>query len=66
MRNDQFYMISLTIVGILVPYDDENLINGGGSSDANQSPFVIAVRNAGIKAGKFFGKRKPSSTVLAH
>jgi yeast amino acid transporter len=44
----QFYMVSLTIVGVLVPYNDPNLLNGSGSSDANASPFVIAVRNAGI------------------
>jgi len=43
-----FYMVSLTIVGVLVPYNDPNLLNGSGSSDANASPFVIAVRNAGI------------------
>lgn len=40
-------MVSLTIVGTLVPYDDPNLL-GASSSDANASPFVIAVRNAGI------------------
>ncbi|KAF2488803.1 AAT family amino acid transporter [Lophium mytilinum] len=43
-----FYMVSLTIVGCLVPYDDPHLI-GASSSDANASPFVIAVNNAGIK-----------------
>ncbi|KAF2741318.1 AAT family amino acid transporter [Polyplosphaeria fusca] len=43
-----FYMVSLTIVGCLVPFDDPNLI-GASSSDANASPFVIAVKNAGIK-----------------
>ncbi|CAI6336839.1 unnamed protein product [Periconia digitata] len=42
-----FYMVSLTIVGCLVPYTDDKLI-GASSSDANASPFVIAVRNAGI------------------
>jgi yeast amino acid transporter len=42
-------MISLTIVGCLVPYTDDALI-GSSSSDANASPFVIAVRNAGISA----------------
>lgn len=42
-------MVSLTIVGTLVPYDDQNLL-GSSSSDANASPFVIAVRNAGISA----------------
>lgn len=41
-------MVSLTIVGCLVPYNDPALLNGSGSSDANASPFVIAVKNAGI------------------
>lgn len=45
----QFYMVSLTVVGTLVPYDDDALL-GASSSDANASPFVIAVRNAGISA----------------
>ena len=41
-------MVSLTIVGCLVPYNEPNLLNGSSSSDANASPFVIAVRNAGV------------------
>jgi len=41
-------MISLTIVGVLVPYNNAQLLNGSGSSDANASPFVIAIRNAGV------------------
>lgn len=41
-------MVSLTIVGVLVPYNDDLLLNGSSSTDANASPFVIAVRNAGI------------------
>lgn len=40
-------MVSLTIVGVLVPYNDNNLL-GASSTDANASPFVISVRNAGI------------------
>lgn len=44
----QFYMVSLTIVGTLVPYTDSELL-GSGSTDVNASPFVIAVNNAGIK-----------------
>lgn len=44
----QFYMISLTIVGVLVPYNNKQLLNGSGSSDANASPFVIAIKNAGV------------------
>lgn len=43
-------MVSLTIVGVLVPYDNDSLLNGSGSSDANASPFVIAVKIAGIQA----------------
>jgi amino acid transporter len=42
-----FYMVSLTIIGLLVPYNDPRLIGNGGGAEA--SPFVIAVRNAGIK-----------------
>ena len=41
-------MVSLTIVGCIVPYNDPRLLNGG-SSNAAASPFVIAVNNAGIK-----------------
>lgn len=43
-----FYLISLTIVGLLVPYDDERLL-GSGSTNIQASPFVIAIQNAGIK-----------------
>lgn len=42
-----FYIVSLTIVGLLVPYTEPRLI--GGSGDASASPFVIAIENAGIK-----------------
>jgi amino acid transporter len=41
-------LVSLTLVGVLVPYNAPELLNGSGSSDANASPFVIAIRNAGI------------------
>lgn len=42
-----FYIVSLTLVGLLVPYNDPRLI-GTSSSDAKASPFVIAIQNAGI------------------
>ncbi|KAL9127003.1 MAG: hypothetical protein Q9217_004038 [Psora testacea] len=42
-----FYIVSLTLVGLLVPYNDSRLI-GSSSSDAKASPFVIAIENAGI------------------
>ena len=45
-----FYIVSLALVGVLVPYDDPSLLDGTSSSDANASPFIIAVRNAGIDA----------------
>lgn len=43
-------MVSLTIIGCLVAYDNPALLNGSGSADANASPFVIAIRDAGIPA----------------
>ncbi|ODV79145.1 general amino acid permease [Suhomyces tanzawaensis NRRL Y-17324] len=43
-----FYMITLTLVGFLVPANSPKLI--GSSSNASASPFVIAIRNGGIKA----------------
>lgn len=39
--------MSLTLVGLLVPYTDRRLI-GQSSSDAKASPFVIAIKDAGI------------------
>ncbi|EXJ91825.1 AAT family amino acid transporter [Capronia epimyces CBS 606.96] len=45
-----FYMVSLTIIGCIVPYTDNELLNGSSSTDANASPFVIAVKNAGISS----------------
>ncbi|KAJ5952478.1 general amino acid permease Gap1-Penicillium chrysogenum [Penicillium vulpinum] len=45
-----FYVVSLTVVGMLVRYDDPKLLSGSSSADAKASPFVIAIENAGIKA----------------
>jgi yeast amino acid transporter len=42
-----FYIVSLTLVGLLVPYTDSRLLRGG-SADATSSPFVIAINDAGI------------------
>lgn len=41
-----FYIASLTIVGLMVPYTDPALGNNDGT--ARYSPFVIAINNAGI------------------
>ena len=42
-----FYIVSLTLVGLLVPFNDKRLLDGS-SADAKASPFVIAIKNAGI------------------
>lgn len=43
-----FYLLSLAIIGLLVPYTDKRLI-GASSVDAAASPFVIAIVSHGIK-----------------
>ncbi|GMM54845.1 hypothetical protein DAKH74_014610 [Maudiozyma humilis] len=43
-----FYVISLTLIGCLIPYNDPRLI-GSSSDDATASPFVIAIVSHGIK-----------------
>lgn len=43
-----FYVVSLLIVGLLVPYNDPRLLNGTSTVDAKASPFVLAITNAGI------------------
>ncbi|KAF9886039.1 glyceraldehyde-3-phosphate dehydrogenase 1 [Aspergillus nanangensis] len=47
-RISLFYIVSLTLVGLLVPSDNPQLLNGSSSADAKASPFVIAINNAGI------------------
>ncbi|KAM3066856.1 histidine permease [Clarireedia jacksonii] len=42
-----FYIVSLVLVGLLVPYTDRRLLTGGSGS-AVASPFVISIQNAGI------------------
>ncbi|KAL3478214.1 amino acid permease-domain-containing protein [Aspergillus californicus] len=44
-----FYIVSLTLVGLLIPYTDSRLISGSSDYDARASPFVIAIKNAGIE-----------------
>lgn len=41
-----FYIVSLILVGLLVPYNNPELKMGDGT--ARYSPFVIAIKNAGI------------------
>lgn len=44
-----FYIVSLLLVGLLVPFNDPQLLNASSSADAAASPFVICIKNAGIK-----------------
>ena len=43
-----FYVVSLTLIGLVVPYNEPRLI-GSTSSNSKASPFVIAIKDAGIK-----------------
>jgi amino acid transporter len=45
-----FYIVSLTLVGLLVPWNEPRLLSGSSSADASASPFVIAIKNAKISA----------------
>lgn len=42
-----FFIVSLIIVGLLVPYTDSRLVSGSSAADAHASPFVIAIEDAG-------------------
>ncbi|KAG7445116.1 general APC amino acid permease [Guyanagaster necrorhizus] len=43
-----FYILGILMIGMLVSYDDDALLNTSGN--AAQSPFVIAFNRAGVKA----------------
>ena len=43
-----FYVISLLLVGLIVPSDNENLLNSSGAN-TKFSPFIIAIQLAGIQ-----------------
>lgn len=43
-----FYVVSLTLVGLLVPYTNKRLLSASNAADATASPFVISIVNAGI------------------
>ncbi|GME75650.1 unnamed protein product [Ambrosiozyma monospora] len=48
-RISLFYITSLVLIGLLVPYNDPRLQSPTSSVDAKASPFVIAIENGGIK-----------------
>jgi amino acid transporter len=50
---------------MIVPYNDPNLASGSGN--ANSSPFVIAIKNAGIPVlGSVVNVSVTSSSQAAH
>ncbi|TKX20454.1 amino acid permease-like protein 5 [Elsinoe australis] len=44
-----FYVVNLFILGLIVPSDDDRLLDASGAN-TKASPFVIAIQMAGIKA----------------
>ncbi|KAF8875776.1 APC amino acid permease [Infundibulicybe gibba] len=56
------YITSLTIIGLLIPYDEPRLLGGGGSA---ASPFVIALDNARIKGLNHFVNATICVSVLS-
>ncbi|KAF8324365.1 general amino acid permease 1 [Cantharellus anzutake] len=42
-----FYVLGILITGMIVPFDDKNLLSDVGN--AAESPYVIAIRRAGIR-----------------
>lgn len=42
-----FYIVSLTLVGLLVPHTEPRLLGATNIADASASPFVIAIESAG-------------------
>lgn len=43
-----FYVLGIFIIGLLVPYNSTELLDNS-AGDASASPFVIAIKTAGIK-----------------
>ncbi|KAK3329331.1 amino acid permease-domain-containing protein [Apodospora peruviana] len=47
-RISLFYIVALTLIGLLVPYNHPELLGAKSMADASASPFVIAIESAGI------------------
>ncbi|CEH15335.1 amino acid permease [Ceraceosorus bombacis] len=44
-----FYVVTLFLIGLIVPYTEPRLTSGATSYDARASPFVIAIEDAKIR-----------------
>ncbi|KAH7141150.1 amino acid permease-domain-containing protein [Dactylonectria macrodidyma] len=42
-----FYIVSILLVGLLVPSNEPTLVGGKNNADASASPFIIAIESAG-------------------
>ncbi|KAH9886340.1 amino acid permease/ SLC12A domain-containing protein [Xylariomycetidae sp. FL2044] len=49
-----FYVLGLLFVGLLVPSNDESLLNQSGSGDVATSPFVLIGKYAGLRGFDHF------------
>lgn len=49
-----FYVLCLLFVGLLVPYDDPNLLSSQAYTDVKASPFVLVGQYAGLKGFNHF------------
>lgn len=47
-----FYITTVVVIGCLVPYNDQRLLNASSSEDISASPFVIALSNTGSMGSK--------------
>lgn len=47
-----FYITTVVIIGCLVPYTDDRLLNGSSDEDITASPFVIALSSTGSMGKK--------------
>ncbi|KXX74929.1 General amino-acid permease GAP1 [Madurella mycetomatis] len=43
-----FYVVSLALIGLLVPHNHSRLLGAKSTADVSASPFVIAIESAGI------------------
>lgn len=44
-----FYVVNLLLVGLIIPYNDPQLLSGNGAYDSKASPFVLSIVRAHIK-----------------
>lgn len=49
-RTIAFYILSIVVIGMCVPYNDPKLAFNPGSTGSNAaSPFIVAIENSGVK-----------------